>query len=58
MDVAAKLVHIRFDLLVAEFKDKLIADINGSQLPSTAACMYCKACNSKCRPRSKLALQN
>jgi CTP:molybdopterin cytidylyltransferase MocA len=25
-----------FDLLVAEFKDKLVADINGSQLPSTA----------------------
>jgi hypothetical protein len=25
-----------FDLLVTEFKDKLIADINGSQLPSTA----------------------
>jgi hypothetical protein len=25
-----------FDLLVTEFKDKLVADINGSQLPSTA----------------------
>jgi hypothetical protein len=25
-----------FDLLVAEFKDKLVADINASQLPPTA----------------------
>jgi hypothetical protein len=25
-----------FDLLVTEFKGKLVADINGSQLPSTA----------------------